>query len=387
MGFWSRKKSKEQTADQAATEVLYLNEKGDSSAEALPEATPHQAEAVPTQSREQEAVVVASEPPVKAGLFSRQIKTEVRTVEIPSVKEVSSTKATLFDGPHSIQEELDSSLASQAAPAPVESPPSKAPRDKKEKSKKAKAQRPEKPAEVDAWRKGAKGRPSHVFIGFLANSNKKDATKYAIGVANQNAVNPVNAGFAVYPWQDGWAYEVHEGGPMRAYLPTILRFFDAQGDASNSADLVITIKTAGRSVRVERAHAGVTAFMMPESFDGKQTEWLEPGQRLKPAVPVRMGVLAAGAAIFATGFLAMLVTFVRRPDPPHIQSNKRMETRFEQLPISQWQTLVSAASNGYVDALEYLNGQWKISRARTPAADPVNTPPPPVPAPNPSEGK
>jgi hypothetical protein len=236
-------------------------------------------------------------------------------------------------------------------------------------------------SELEQWRRGVKGRPTKVFIGFLSNASKQDAVRYAIGVAENNTVSVVNSAYAIFHWNDGWAYEVHEGGPCRAYLPAILRFFDAQSEHANLDDSVVTISTAGRSVRVERSHTGLTAFLMPESFNEEQTEWLEPGPKLKPAAPVRLGVLAAGGAIFGTGFLAMMVALLLRPDAPTVVAQKQ-DIPYDQLPISLWPTLLKASTSGYVNALQYSNGEYTFSiTGQSEPGDTVVTLPPPLPAP------
>lgn len=256
-------------------------------------------------------------------------------------------------------------------------------REKVKANTEAKTEARERSADIEAWRKGVKGRPVNVFIGFLANASKKDAVKYAIGVASRNASSFENTGYAIHRWNGGWAYEVHEGGPQRAYLPAILRFFDSQGEHAPLDDLVVTIATAGRMVRVERTHTGLTGFLMPESFVGEQTEWLEPGPRLKPAASVRLGVLAAGGAVFGTGFLALIAAMMLRPDAPVVTAQKQ-DIPYDQLPISTWSSLLQASSRGYVNALQYANGKYtfSIAGAQQPTqAGAVDTPPPPIPAP------
>lgn len=229
--------------------------------------------------------------------------------------------------------------------------------------------------DVENWRKGIKGRPAQVFIGFLSDASKKDAIRYAIGVAEQNAVSFVNAAYAVFPWNGGWAYEVHEGGPFRAYLPAILRFFDGQGEHTKPEDMLVTISTARRSVRVERTHTGLISFQMPEHFEGEQTPWLEPGPRLKAAAPVRLGVLGFGGAILGTGFLAMIAALMVRPDAPVIQA-KKQDIPYEHLPISLWETLVNIYQSGkYVNAMQFADGKYTFSVVGE--AGPIEMPPTP----------
>jgi len=398
MPFWKRKTKKPQ--ESAEVEVLYLSEEGDVPPQ------PHEASASVSGTSPTNAADAAEDAaigPNSSVLFSASRVTgegPERSAD-PDAPQTSSKSSEVSTAEPSVISPAPQPVIDIPASADTqEAVPSAAEPTRKEKGRARKAAKrfsfggkrsdhpgtkseraPKRDIDVDAWRKGTKGRPSQVFIGYIMSPSKRDAIQYAIGVAQRNAVNVVNTGYAVFPWRDGWAYEVHEGGPMRAYLPSILRFYDGQGEHAKPEDLIVYIETGRRMVRVERAHEGLTAFMMPEAFSAPQTEWLEPGPKLKPAAPVLLGAVAVGGAIFATGFLAMVLAFIKRPEPPILES-KRPEIRFEQLPVSQWSTLLSAASNGYVDALEYSNGEWKISRAAQSTTDTVAAPPPPLPTPD-----
>ena len=221
------------------------------------------------------------------------------------------------------------------------------------------------PGYLPAWRRGAKGRPSQLFIGFLPDSSKKDAIAYAIGMAQRHGINPTSCGYAIFKHGTGWAYEMHEGGPQRAYLPKILKEFDEQSGGPITEDSVVTIETAQRRVRVERTQAGLTAFWMPESYDEAQTAWLEPGTKLTPTAPMLFGLVYFGGAIFATGFLALIVTLCIRPDPLPLNAPARSTIPYEALPISEWQALGQVYAEGYmVDSLKWLNHKWVINKSK-----------------------
>jgi len=224
------------------------------------------------------------------------------------------------------------------------------------------APKPKTARDVDDWRSGARGRPTQLFIGFLPSISKRDATSYAVGVAERNVVNLANAAYRVCPWRGGWAYEVHEGGPKRAYLPAVLRFFDEQPEDARSEDLLAHINTIGRVVLVEKTPAGLVAFVMPEDFQVAQSAWLEPGPPLSAALPSRKGVLMVGLGILLGGCVTLQMAVNSRLERP--VEAAPIPIRFEELPISQWPAVLAAASTGYVDALEYTEGQWKIRRAQ-----------------------
>jgi hypothetical protein len=172
---------------------------------------------------------------------------------------------------------------------------------------------------------------------------------------------------------------MHEGGPRRAYLPKILKAFDEQSGGPLTENSLVTIETAQRRVRVERTQAGLTAFWMPESYSDPQTAWLEPGPKLTPAAPLLFGLVMFGATIFATGFLALLVTLLIRPAPLPLTAPARPAVAYQSLPISQWPTLVNTYAEGYiVDSLKWTNNKWVISKAK-PGQAPVVPAAPSVP--------
>jgi len=236
----------------------------------------------------------------------------------------------------------------------------------------------DEPGYLPAWRRGAKGRPTQLFIGFLPDSSKKDAIAYAIGLAQRHGINPTSCGYAVFKHATGWAYEMHEGGPQRAYLPKILKEFDEQSGGPITENSLVTVETAQRRVRVERTQAGLTAFWMPESYGEPQTQWLEPGVKLTPSAPMLYGLVYFGGTIFATGFLALIVTLVIRPDPLPLNVPARTTIAYESLPISQWQALGQVYADGYiVDSLKWTNHKWAINKSKpgdVPAEMPAATP-------------
>lgn len=216
------------------------------------------------------------------------------------------------------------------------------------------------------WRRGLKGRPAQVFIGFLPEVTKKDAIAFAIGVAQRNCTNLVNTSYAVYRHNTGWAYEVHEGGPRRGYLSCVLRIFDEQSGGPITEESAVLIETAQRIVRIERTQTGLTAFLMPEAYQGAQTDWLEPGARLRPAAPMRGWLVGFGAAVFITGFVTLITVLATRPAPLPLNAPARAAVPYEDLPISEWKPLVATYEQGTViKALRWEDGHWFIQTART----------------------
>lgn len=261
---------------------------------------------------------------------------------------------------------------------------------------------PEEEAPQSWWQRITSGRdgdqldieevPIRVFIGFLPEVSKADAEEFALGVAVKHMGNLGLAYYDAFPADNGYAYEVHEGGPGRAYLPAILKYYKSLG-AFNAEDAnKVTIHTGTRSVEVSRARAGLSAVWLPEGQKPASPAWLRPTQGMRSAVNKRTGVLVAGAVVFVTGFVAALLSgmaFRLQPyDAAPALTAEKIE--YSRLPHSQWSLVEQTNNSGrYVKALRYENGTWRIeSEPRNNAAAQVEPPtesppvtPPAVPAP------
>lgn len=224
--------------------------------------------------------------------------------------------------------------------------------------------------------------PIRVFMGYLPEVTERDARDYALGIAERNCEQISLVYYDAFKLNDGYAYEVHEGGSGRAFLPEIIEHFAAQGPfAKGGVDANVFIRTATRMVQVERTHDGLQAFQLPESAVEVASDWLEGTTKMTPAIQTMTSVLVVGAALFTTGFLAMTLAMVSRIqpyDPPPAPIVERATDGFNLSPLSRWTTLQGVTGDEYVKALRYANGKWELDRGTAPAAAPVADPAAPV---------
>jgi hypothetical protein len=267
---------------------------------------------------------------------------------------------------------------------PKEPKQEKPKKDKTKTAKETKTARGKTGSKDAAWHRGDQGTPLQLFIGFLPEAEAKDAREYAFGVAERNATNPISALYGVFPYNGGFAYEVHEGGHGKSYLPTVIEYFQSLGPFNPGEASMAHIRTASRIVQVERTRQGLVAFLLPEKDETPQSEWLKPGKALKPAISLKKGMLGAGAGVFIMGAAAMIAAILIVPmlpkpvaepigiPPPMIP--------YHILPISQWEALMTASQQGPVGALKFEGGKWIIQPEAAPPAGPAPIPPP-VPTP------
>jgi hypothetical protein len=223
--------------------------------------------------------------------------------------------------------------------------------------------------------------PIRVLIGYLPEVTERDATEYAMGIAQKHLEQLSLAAYDVFEYARGYAYEVHEGGAGRAYLPSIIEYFKSHGPYRTGEEVSVVLRTATRKVEVQRTRDGLAAIVLPESSEAQPTEWLAPTSALIPALNKRTGLLVGGAALFITGFLAMVVAallarFQPYLDPPPAQA---FEPRLQDLPAGQWErlTIIAGTPGSYVSALRFRNGRWEAPEV-TQVAEPQAPPVPPA---------
>jgi hypothetical protein len=227
--------------------------------------------------------------------------------------------------------------------------------------------------------------PIRVLIGFLAEVSEREAREYAMGVAERNCEQISLVYYDAFKVGTGCAYEIHEGGNGRAYLPEIIKAFNTRGAHRKGAeeDTSVFIPTATRMVQVSRTADGLQAFLLPESTTEVPTTWLQGTTKMSPALPTLVAVLIAGAALFTTGFLALSLALVSRIQPydvPPTPAIENVNDAFANSPLSRWAALQSVSGNEYVKAVKFAKGKWEIQRA---SADAEPAPAPmPVPSPD-----
>jgi hypothetical protein len=204
--------------------------------------------------------------------------------------------------------------------------------------------------------------PIRLIVGFLPEVVERDALEYAVGVAERYFDQIGLAYFDAFPCANGFAFEVHEGGAGRAFLPEILKYFAEQGAYRSDNPATAVIKTATRMVEVQHLREGLTSVILSENTQKMQSPWLRATEKMQSAIDKRTGFFVASAAIFVTGFMAMIVSSLLTRYtpylPPPAQRIEHINTM--QLPKGQWQQLESiVAREGAVKALRFRNNKWE----------------------------
>lgn len=230
-----------------------------------------------------------------------------------------------------------------------------------------------------------KALPIRVLIGFLPEVSKKDALAYAMGVGEKNNEQVGITYYDAFAYQNGWAYEVHEGGHGFAYLPSILAYYEGLGPFQAQNRSSVFIHTATKTLQVDRMHDGLVAVQLPAGSDVPQSDIVMPGPRLRPAIPTRKLFLYVGLGFFVVGALAFTAANLGRIQPylpPPKPSAEKID--LNRYPLSQWNKLSNVREGEYVTALRFENGGWRVVTSGSGPARPTAPPVPAVPAPSPA---
>jgi hypothetical protein len=228
-------------------------------------------------------------------------------------------------------------------------------------------------------------RPIRILMGFLPNVTARDATEFALGVAEKNFDQPGIAFYDAFVYEDGYVYEVHEGGPGRAYAPSVIRHFKSLPPFVSGEPHAVVLPTATRSVRIERTRGGLQTVLLPESSLHAPSEDILATVKMRPAVSKRTGLLVSGAALFVSGFFGLLFALMARMPtyeaPPAVPVER---VDYNRLPTAQWPRLLAVPQDRYVKALRYDKGVWHVDEVpiedSAAAADAPATPPSATPA-------
>jgi hypothetical protein len=211
---------------------------------------------------------------------------------------------------------------------------------------------------------GAKnaGLPIRVVIGFLPEVTPRDALEYAMGIAEKHFQQLGIVHYGTFEYENGYAFEVHEGGEGKAYLPSIMAHFRSTGPYQDDVNISAVLDTGTRKIEVLRIREGLTCLVLPEDSTTPASPWLTTSKPLTPAVPRMRGLFVAGAVVFASGLLAMTSTavfFRLQGYLPATPQQIEMVTTSE-LPRGQWPRLEAAVKNNEgVKALRFKGDKWE----------------------------
>lgn len=223
--------------------------------------------------------------------------------------------------------------------------------------------------------------PIRMIIGFLPDVSERDALEYSVGLAYKHFEQISLAFYDVYKYQNGYIYELHEGGSGRAFTPEIIKYFNSRGPVDNAVPVSVVLPTATRLLQIQRSHDGLICVLLPENSTLAVSEDIKPHEKMRPAINKNTGLLVAGGIMFVSGFLAMMVTgLIIRDHPVDVAKEAKRSISYNDSPLAKYLDLKSR--NETVEKIEFINGLWQPlipisvpAVAPAPASATTSTPP------------
>lgn len=219
--------------------------------------------------------------------------------------------------------------------------------------------------------------PAAIHIGFMARIDKNDAIARVQGLIRRQLVAPDIAFWSIRPIDDGYAYEIHEGGHGHALLPAIMARFAAEPDAS------IHLYAGNRAVRVTAQDGKPCSFVLPES-ERPAADSLTQGPRMRPFAPTGRGALITGGVLFAASAILFLASAVATTVGSQTTAAEQaaLNERVTNLPSLHYPKDGSILPGQYVGRVQFSGGRWTVDKKSilhgAPAASPANTAPTPM---------
>lgn len=208
--------------------------------------------------------------------------------------------------------------------------------------------------------------PTFFTVGTLNSIGKKDAQQYVRGLITRHCTSPDDAAFHLAKRNDGWAYEIQEGGAGRAYLPAILAKLDREPSTP------VFVKTAGRVAILTMSSEGhIDLALQPESFVGEDIHFAwqrypeKSGPKLKRCEPDHSRTLVAAVAVSAASFVVLamaITTSVIVSDSPTEDMAALVTTKAKDLPIAHWPSNIR--EDEFVFAVRFDGKKWSEEKTK-----------------------
>lgn len=226
-------------------------------------------------------------------------------------------------------------------------------------------------------------KPISVLIGHLADVTEKDAISFAKGLAERNFTSTQNSFFYVFKYNNGFCYEIQEGGAGIGLAKKCIKFLenkinemkDNLEDTAGDLGPKVYIQTADRIVRFELDKGVPSSLLMPDidedfSIPTRDIDlWINfidgqeiSGGKMKSMNPDFFELVIVGGVLMLTSLLLLGIGAILKWQAMSLDD--KIYTQYvinnNELPISQLKN-ISIGENYYLHKLEYNSnsGEWK----------------------------
>jgi hypothetical protein len=212
--------------------------------------------------------------------------------------------------------------------------------------------------------------PNQILVGFYSNVKRKDVERFIRSRA-ESKMSLKTAWYSIIKYDDGFAWELHDGGSGRGALKSIAQLLETNTH--------VIIKLSNETIKVTRRtnHSGLVSFRIPDSEDSEESSEIVYADKMKPVIKRGLGLFVTGIVFAFLGitsiFLASLFKFVLLAENEPYQHAKQIT----ELPIYQIDRLeqVIALEGVFIQSLSFNNGKWQVN---TGSEEPQTAPEPTV---------
>jgi len=197
--------------------------------------------------------------------------------------------------------------------------------------------------------------PTLFLAGKLEGVSRKDAELYARGMIARHCHSTENAAFGLLKIDDGFLFEIHEGGDRRALMPALWKML------TEATVEHVVVHTATRNVELFIEDGRLVTALLPESDLAPPTD-IEPGKKLKAFENDYSGFLISSVAVFcaATVLLASSLVVNALISDVKIGAVQGLSTQAADLPVMQLPLVVGPTE--YIHALRYDGKRWNLQK-------------------------
>lgn len=200
--------------------------------------------------------------------------------------------------------------------------------------------------------------PKQVMVGFYANIKKSDLKNYLRAKAANHMV-PDNTYFGIRKYQNGYLWELHEGGSGKGILSSLAKKLEQQDD--------IIIETSDKSVRVLKKSVGegISSFALNSDDVVTPTEGIEYKDSLSPVKTTGFGFFVFSAIFASLGVLSAVGVLIFKYGLYHQSEPLMFVIEDKELPVFQMDQInhVLSEPNSYLYQLVYKKGTgWHMDK-------------------------
>jgi len=197
--------------------------------------------------------------------------------------------------------------------------------------------------------------PTLFLAGKLEGVSRKDAELYARGMIARHCHATENAAFGLMKIDDGYLFEIHEGGDRRALMPAVWTMLtEAQVEH-------VVVHTATRDVELFIEDGRLVSALLPESHLTSPSV-IEPGKKLKAFENDYSGFLISSVAVFCASavLLASALVINALISDAKMSAIQGASTQPADLPVMQLPLVVGPTE--YIHALRYDGKRWNLQK-------------------------